>query len=99
MLLMLVDASWRYSGGPPDPDDERKKRWQAMDKRISLPFFGALASLTGAASATSSEGVYAFTVAACALTFVGARYALKRDDGPAGGARPASAEDAEGDSL
>ncbi len=96
---MLIDASWRYGGGPPDPDEERDKRFQPMDKRVSIPFFAALASLSAAATAGSTEGVWGFTVAACALTAVGARYALKRDDRPAGGARPASAEDAEGDSL
>ena len=76
--LMLIDAADPRYGGAPDPDEEREKRWQPIDKRISLPFLGAMGSMSAAATATTAEGIYAFTLLACGFTLVGAKYALAR---------------------
>ena len=66
MLLMLIDAVDPRYGGSPDPDDERWRRWQPMDKRILWPALGSVAFLIISGSG-SDEAAYGFTLAAAGL--------------------------------
>ena len=76
---MLIDAVDPRYGGSPDPDDERHRRWQPMDKRVSLPFLGSAVCLIAAgAIPTTPEGIYGLTLAASGLCLYGARAALAR---------------------
>ena len=75
LALMLIDAADPRYGGSPDPDDERRRRWQPIDKRISRPFMGSVACLI-ASSVTGPEGTYLLTLAASGLCLYGARAAL-----------------------
>ena len=72
---MLIDAVDPRYGGSPDPDDERWRRWQPMDKRVSLPFVGSAACLIASAVA-SPEASLGLVVTASGLCFMGARAAL-----------------------
>lgn len=75
LSLMLIDAVDPRYGGSPDPDDERRRRWEPMDKRVSLPFLGsALCLITSAVS--TPEVAFGLTVAASGLCLHAARAAL-----------------------
>ena len=82
LMLMLIDAVDPRYGGSPDPDDERRRRWQPMDKRITLPFIGS-ASCFIMSAVTPPEASIGLTVAAVGLCVFAARAAL-----PARGQRP-----------
>ncbi len=87
-MFMLVDVADPRYGGAPDPDDERRKRWQPIERRVSLPFLGSLGCLIAASSGSSDGLAYGFTAAALALSFAGARAAWPRaaeDEKPARG--------------
>ena len=75
LALMLIDAVDPRYGGSPDPDDERRRRWQPMDKRITVPFIGSAGCLI-ASAVTSPEASVGFVVAAVGLCAYGARAAL-----------------------
>ncbi len=75
LSLMLIDAVDPRYGGSPDPDDERRRRWQRPDKRITLPFLGSAGCLIASAVA-SPEATYGLTVAAVGLCAYAARAAL-----------------------
>ncbi len=91
--LMLIDAVDPRYGGSPDPDDERDRRWQPIDKRVSLPFFGSVACLIAAAAIPTPEAHYGLTLAASGLCLYGARAALaSRTQDAAGGDRRADDE-------
>ena len=92
--LMLLDAVDPRYGGSPDPDDERHRRWQPMDKRVSLPFVGSIACLVAASAIpTTPEGIYGLTLAASGLCLYGARAALaRRNEDAAAGDVPADGE-------
>ncbi len=66
MLLMLIDAVDPRYGGSPDPDDERRRRWQPMDKHILWPAIGSVACLI-VSGVGSDEAAYGFTLAAVGL--------------------------------
>ena len=63
---MLIDAVDPRYGGSPDPDDERWRRWQPMDKRILWPALGSVACLI-VSGVGSDEAAYGFTLAAAGL--------------------------------
>ncbi len=63
---MLLDAADPRYGGSPDPDDERRRRWQPLDKRIVLPAMGSVACLIGA-GVSGPEVAYGLTFAAAGL--------------------------------
>lgn len=75
LALMLIDAVDPRYGGSPDPDDERRRRWQPIDKRVSLPFLGSVACLVASAVSTP-EVTYGLTLAASGLCLYAARAAL-----------------------
>ena len=84
LALMLIDAVDPRYGGSPDPDDERRRRWQPMDRRITVPFLGSASCLI-ASAVTSPETSAGLTVAAVALCAYAARAALaprNRDSRP-----------------
>lgn len=66
MLLMLIDAVDPRYGGSPDPDDERRRRWQPMDRRVLWPALGSVAFLI-VSGVGSDEAAYGFTFAAVGL--------------------------------
>ena len=99
-MLMLVDVADPRYGGAPDPDDERRKRWQPIERRISLPFLGSLGCLIAASSGTSDGLTYGLTATALAFSFAGARAAWPRacasdepDRGTDRGTDPADGEE------
>lgn len=75
LSLMLIDAADPRYGGCPDPDDERRRRWEPMDKRVSLPFLGSAVCLISSAVATP-EAAFGLTVTASGLCLYAARAAL-----------------------
>ena len=79
LSLMLIDAVDPRYGGSPDPDDERRRRWQPLDKRITLPFLGSAGCLIASAVA-SPEVTYGLTFAAVGLCAYAARAALATRD-------------------
>jgi hypothetical protein len=84
LALMLIDAVDPRYGGSPDPDDERRRRWQPMDRRVTVPFL-ASASCLIVSAVTSPEASAGLTVAAVGLCAYAARAALaprKRATGP-----------------
>ena len=89
VMFMLIDVADPRYGGAPDPDDERRKRWQPIERRVSLPFLGSFGCLIAASSGTSDGLTYALTAGALALSFAGARAAW-----PAAPAEPPPAEQA-----
>lgn len=66
MLLMLIDAVDPRYGGSPDPDDERRRRWQPTERRILWPAIGSVACLI-MSGVGSDEAAYGFTLAAAGL--------------------------------
>ncbi len=76
LALMLIDVADPRYGGSPDPDDERRRRWQPMDRRVSLPFLGSVACLIGSAVSTP-EAAYGLTLVASGLCLYAARAALE----------------------
>lgn len=83
-MVMLIDAVDPRYGGSPDPDDERRRRWHPMDKRVSLPFVGSATCLIASAVAPP-EASFGFTFAAVGLCWYGARAALSSRPAPAPG--------------
>ncbi len=79
LSLMLIDAVDPRYGGSPDPDDERRRRWQPMDRRITLPFLGSASCLI-ASAVTSPEASAGLTFAAVGLCAYAARAALATRD-------------------
>lgn len=75
LALMLIDVADPRYGGSPDPDDERRRRWERMDRRVSLPFLGSVACLIASAVSTP-EAAYGLTLAASGLCLYAARAAL-----------------------
>lgn len=82
---MFIDAAGpRYTGTPePDPDEERRRRWEPISNRILLPVVGSVFCVifAGAAGALVS---YALDLTAVALCFSAARAAWPQRDGRAG---------------
>lgn len=93
LALMLIDAADPRYGGSPDPDDERRRRWQPMDRRVSLPFLGSASCLIASAVATPAAS-YGLTLAASALCVYGARAALASRGRGNGDDPPAHADEA-----
>lgn len=89
LAFALIDAVDPRYGGSPDPDDERRRRWSPMDRRVSLPFLGSATCLVASAVIAPPAGV-GLTIAALGLCYMGARAAVgSRDsredaDGPGG---------------
>jgi hypothetical protein len=75
LSLLLIDVADPRYGGSPDPDDERRRRWEPMDKRVLLPFLGSASCLI-VSSVTTPEGTIALTAVASGLCLLGARAAL-----------------------
>lgn len=75
LMLALIDAVDPRYGGSPDPDDERRRRWAPMDKRVSLPFLGSATCLIASAVTAPPAGL-GLTFAAVGLCYMGARAAL-----------------------
>ena len=100
-MFMLVDVADPRYGGAPDPDDERRKRWQPIERRISLPFLGSFGCLIAASSGASDGLTYALTASALALSLLGARAAWPRGsshgDDPTYGEHPAGGTSADDD--
>lgn len=92
LSLMLIDVADPRYGGSPDPDDERRRRWQPMDRRVSLPFLGSAACLIMSA-VTSPEASYGLTVAASGLCLYAARAALATRDRAEPGDEPEDADE------
>lgn len=78
LALMLIDAADARYGGAPDPDDERRRRWEPMDRKVLVPFLGSASCLI-AGSVTDPAITVGLTVAAMGLCFTGARAALSRN--------------------
>lgn len=76
LMFALIDAVDPRYGGSPDPDDERRRRWSPIDKRVSLPFLGSATCLIASAVTAPPAGV-GLTVAAVGLCYMGARAALE----------------------
>ncbi len=79
LALMLIDVADPRYGGSPDPDDERRRRWRPMDKRITVPFLGSASCLIVSA-VTSPEASFGLTFAAVGLCAYAARVALATRD-------------------
>ncbi|CAA9467881.1 MAG: hypothetical protein AVDCRST_MAG38-895 [uncultured Solirubrobacteraceae bacterium] len=80
---MLIDAVDPRYGGSPDPDDERRRRWEPMDKRVTVPFLGSAVCFIVSSVSTTPEAHYGLTLAASGLGLIAARAALTGRDGRA----------------
>lgn len=94
LALMLIDAVDPRYGGSPDPDDERRRRWQPMNRRVSLPFIGSVACLIGSAVSTP-ETAYGLTLIASGLCLYGAKAALATRDPNKAGERARDSDDSD----
>lgn len=74
-MISLIDVADPRYGGCPDPDDERRRRWQPIDKRVSLPFLGSASCLI-ASAVTAPAASFGLTLAASGLCAYAARAAL-----------------------
>lgn len=63
---MLIEAGSRRPDGSPDPDEERRRRWEPMRLRSFLSAVGSLTCLS-ASEVLASPVSYLFFVAAVAL--------------------------------
>jgi len=86
MLMLIDNADPRY-GGAPDPDEERRRRWEPISMRIFLPAAGSLSCLA-ASAATGPVGTYVLNVAAIGLCLHMVRAAWPRGDARATGEEP-----------
>jgi hypothetical protein len=85
MLFMLVDApDPRYRGGP-DPDDERRRRWEPIRRRLFLPAAGSISCFLVSPFA-GQLGSWALTLGGIALCADFVRVSL-RDATPRNGPR------------
>jgi hypothetical protein len=80
MLGLISTPDPRY-GGAPDPDEERERRWEPINWRISVSMTASLLCLI-VSGATTGIVTVALNVAAIALCALGVRAALPRRDGP-----------------
>lgn len=71
---MLIDAADPRYGGAPDPDDERRRRWEPMDRRVFLPFLGSISCFI-VGSATEPVVTAGLNVMALGLCYSGVRAA------------------------
>jgi hypothetical protein len=80
MLGLISTPDPRY-GGAPDPDDERERRWEPINWRISVPMTVSLLCLIVSGS-TSGVIDVALNLAAVALCVYAMRVAwpTRRDD-------------------
>ncbi len=78
-MLMLIDTSGRYGGPPeePDPDEERRRRWEPMDRRVFVPVAGSFSCLILVAAVPPLVG-YLLIVLALVLCIYAARQAMPR---------------------
>jgi hypothetical protein len=44
-MLMLIDTPDARRGGPPDPDEERERRWEPVGARLFLPAAGSMSCI------------------------------------------------------
>ena len=88
MLLsfMLVDAADPRYGGAPDPDDERRRRWQPVDRRVLLPFVGSFSCLA-VSGVTEPAVTLGLVGAAVGFLYMGARAAASAGDAGEGASR------------
>jgi hypothetical protein len=80
MLGLISTPDPRY-GGAPDPDDERERRWEPINWRISVPMTASLLCLISSGTAGGVLNV-ALNLAAIALCAYAMRVAWppRRDD-------------------
>jgi hypothetical protein len=76
MFGLISTPDPRY-GGAPDPDEERERRWEPIDWRISVPMTLSLLCLIVSAETSTGVGV-ALNVAAVALCLYAMRIAWPR---------------------
>jgi hypothetical protein len=79
---MLIDVADPRYGGAPDPDEERRRRWEPMDRKVLMPFLGCVSCLV-ASSVTEPAVTAGLTAAAVGFCFTAARAALPRNRRPA----------------
>ena len=78
LALMLIDAVDPRYGGAPDPDDERRRRWQPVDRRVLVSFMGSLTCLA-VGSVLEPAAAIGFDLAAAGFCYAGVRAAWPRD--------------------
>ncbi len=84
---MLVDVADPRYGGAPDPDEERRRRWEPMSRRIVLPVAASIVCLM-ISPVTAPQLGFALVVVAIALSgWAVAVAVIARDGGSAGGRR------------
>ena len=76
-MLMLIDTADPRYGGAPDPDEERRRRWEPISLRILLPVTGSLGCLIVSA-VTEPFIALVLNLAAIVLCAVAVRAALPR---------------------
>ena len=79
-MLMLIDTADPRYGGAPDPDEERRRRWEPMSLRIVLPVAGSLGCLIVSGLTAPVVGVVLIVVA-LALCAYAVRAAWSTPDG------------------
>jgi len=76
--LMLIDAVDPRYGGSPDPDDERRRRWEPVDRRVLLSFTGSFTCITVGSVLEPGAAFVGFNLAAAMFCYAGVRAAWPR---------------------
>lgn len=76
--LMLIDAVDPRYGGAPDPDEERRRRWEPVDRRVLMSFLGSFTCIAVGSVTEPAATAVGFHLAAAGFCYAGVRAAWPR---------------------